>query len=461
MAAVDMAGYRHEIKKVSHIAVPLIASLLAQMGMEFVDVLMLSRLGAPALAGGSLGGITAVTMAVIGIGLLSIVGAWTANALGEKKYDEAAGVVANGVWLSIFYSIPALLLLWFVPTFLAHIGQDPLVVESSSQFIRGMMWGVLPVMIFVVMREYVSAMERSRIIMIITVFMIPCNAALNYILMYGKFGFPELHIMGVGLATALIDIISLAVLLTYIYLSPSFSKVNVFSSFLKRRIQWQGIKKLFLNGWPVGVTRGLEIGLFVVAAMMMGWVSMTALAAHNLAMQWTSVAFMFPLGLSQAAAIRVAYNIGEGSFRRARLAAIAALSVGLFCAIFTILFLVYGALPTVDLYLGQAIAHREEVLSLAGKFFLLAALFQFFDVAQVMFNGALRGMKDTVIPMWLGMVSYWLVGIGSGYWLAFRMEMNGSGVWWGLVLGIAASGVLLAWRFFYLMNKEIKREENV
>tara|TARA_R110000868_G_scaffold8205_3_gene42658 strand:+ start:248313 stop:249647 length:1335 start_codon:yes stop_codon:yes gene_type:complete len=438
-----------EFKPLLKLAVPLMASSVAFMGLDIVDTIMMGELGTAQLAAGTLSWLVFILLLMFCIGLSNAVALHIAGAVGAKKNEDISSFFQDGIYL-LAITAPALMLaMFFLPDFFHLIHQPQAVVEQSRPFINGILPGMPATLGFLLLRDYSSSMHYPRIIMIITLLSLPLDAALNYILMYGKFGLPALHLMGIGLSTSILEWLMFSAMLIYVYCKKPL-RGAIFTRLQKPN--WGEIYETFKLGWPIGVAGIFEMGLFTVTAIMMGYLGVTVLAAHEIVIQWTSLGYMFVFGLAQACGIRIAYHIGAKRPQHINLVFKLGLIIGLVIAsIFALLFFSIPHTLT-DVFLNIHVPHQSAVLIFTQQFFLIAIVFQFFDVLQVVATSSLRGMKDTLVPMFLGLGSYWLVGLISGGLMAFVFGMGGRGLWYGLVLGIAASGLILYWRFQRLLH---------
>lgn len=442
---------RHDIKQLLNIATPLVAAFLAQMGMEVVDTLMMGRLGPKALAAGALGSVAFITLLVLCIGITSAVGILIARHVGSKNTKAITATLYQGLYLVLLVSAPCMLMLWWLNHFYLAIHQDPEIVAMTREFLRTLLWGFPGALFIITLREFLSAMFKARIVMIVAVCAIPINAIGNYIFMYGKLGLPAMGIAGIGTASAIVEWGGALALLIYIFQQPQLKRL--ISDRLHRQFDWAIIKEIYHLGWPVGVLMGFEVGMFSVATVLIGYFGTYALAAHQIALQCASVAFMFPMGIAQATGIRVGHAMGANQPRRAKRAANIGLAIGLFVAIFTAAFFTLAPNFLINLFIESHHAGNQEVVSIGVKMLGIAGIFQFLDAIQVIASGALRGYKDTFVPMLIGLLSYWIVGLSAAYVFGFAMQSQGVGVWWGLAIGIGASGSLLYWRLFRTMHK--------
>ena len=447
---------KRELKSLYSLSLPLIMAALSQVGIEVVDTIMMGMLGKYALAAGALGTNSFFTVLVMGIGVLTSVSIFVARARGVKDQKTIEDSLHQGLWLSVIMGIPVMCLLYFMPKFLLAIGQDAIIVQSTKDYLYGIVWGVIPAFGFITLREYVSAFERAKIVMFLSLMAIPLDVLFNYILMYGKLGLPEFGLLGIGYASALVEVAIFSGLLFYILRAKRSKELKPSTLFSKPN--FSVIIKLARLGWPVGVLFVFEVGLFFVASMMMGYFGEDALAAHQIALQCAVIAFMIPMGISQATAIRVGMHAGADHFRQAQKAGYLGIAFGLALAFFAALIFWFGSYQLVALFIEEDSARNMQVVELAASYLAVAAVFQLVDAVQVIMSGALRGLKDTLVPMWLGLVSYWLIGISSSLLFAYTFDLKGVGVWWGLAVGIFCSALLLFWRFRNKCKKALKAQ---
>jgi MATE family multidrug resistance protein len=436
-----------ELKASIQLASPLIAALLAQMAMEMVNSVMLGKLSAHALAAGGLSMAIFFSLIVLCNGIFSATGVIIARDYGAKNHSEISRTLSQSIYLAILLSIPCFFFLRLAPYFLIAIGQDPKIIELVTIFLHSISWGIPPLIVYFALREFISALSLPRVIMFLSLILAPLTAALNYILMYGKWGLKPLGIAGVGYSNAVMEWLLLGATLFFILKSNKMKPYFHFN--FKQPIHWPKIKEIITLGIPVSATMGLEVGLFSITTIQMGYFGADALAAHQIALQCATVAFMFPLGFAQATAIRVGQSIGNGSVQKAKYAGYMGLLLGTGIALVTAI--IFTSMPTfiISLFIEVNDYNQHTLIPLGVSFISVMALFQLVDATQVIMNGALRGLKDTFVPMWLGLLSYWVSGLLSGYLLAFYFKLGGIGLWWGLGIGIGVSALLLLLRFNY------------
>ena len=426
------------------LGVPLIGGNLAQVAVQITDTVMLGWYDVDALAAVALGGSWFLTLMITGAGIAFAVMPMVAaeEAAGDKT--QVRRITRMGLWLSALFAALAMpFLIWGGPI-LAATGQPPKVAQGAGEWLSIAGWGLFPALGMFVLRSYLAAMGRTQVVLWALVLAAVVNAIADYVLIFGRFGAPELGIRGAAIAslsTFLVSFLALAV-----YAVRALPEHELFVRFW--RPDWPVFGRVFRLGWPIGITNLAEVGLFAATSFIMGLLGTVQLAAHGIALQISSVTFLVHVGLSSAATIRVGAAWGRGHEQGVRRAAVAAtwLSAG-FVLVTVALFLTVPR-PLVALFLDPADPAAPAVLAMGAWLLILAALFQAADAGQVMALGYLRGLQDTRTPMVLAAVSYWVVGMPAAYLLTFPLGLGATGVWLGLSAGLTVAGVLLMARFW-------------
>ena len=433
---------------------PVIGSQLGQMSMGFVDTVMVGRLGVEALAGVALGNTIFFVLLIVTMGVVLAVSPMVSQAHGSDDPDSIERSVREGLRMGLVLAVIPFTILWNIKPLLLWMGQVPETVELTSVYLRAIAWGLLPFLWFAAIRSLVEGVSRPLPVTLITFVALGLNALANYVLMFGKWGFPELGLEGTGWASTIVYWMMFITIAIYSRVSPDFRKYKIFSGLGKMDIST--FKEVFKVGWPIGISHGIEAGLFSITALTMGLLGTISLAAHQVAIQCAAYTFMVPMGIGIAASVRVGQFVGmedHGSAQRAGYVALWLATIFMSCA--AILFWVFPKV-LIGLYIDTGLAENLEVVELAIVLLSIAAVFQVFDGIQVAALGALRGLKDTRIPMIIGFISYWLIGLSVGMSLAFYFEKGAVGLWWGLVLGLAAASVLLTMRFRHSTNRALQ-----
>jgi len=439
------AEWSAELKALFALAWPLVLAQLAQNALFTSDVIMMGWLGPKYLAGGALA--TAfMNMFLIGsIGLVGVVAPMIAQALGARDLRSVQRTLRTGFWVVVAISAVLIPFIWQVKPILLALGQQPETVELAQDFVHHAAWLFLPGLGLVVLRSFLAAHSVTRPILIITILGIFINAGLNYCFMLGNFGFPRLELKGSGTVTATVNLIMFLMMLGYILWHRRYRRYHIFGNFFA--IDWARFREIFRIGTPIGFTVMAEVGLFSAAAILMGWLGTDEVAAHVVALQITSMAFMVPLGLSQATTVRVGLAYGAGSRSGIGTAGWTAIALTLvFECITCAVFLLFPA-TLVGFFLNPGEAANVHAMTLAASYLLVSALFQLVDGTQAIAASALRGLNDTKVPMIVAIVGYWLVGLPVAYFCGFTLGWRGVGVWSGLAAGLALVAIVLSVRF--------------
>jgi MATE family multidrug resistance protein len=434
-----------EIKESLLLAVPLAGAQLAQAATTFVDTVMMGILGSHILAAGALGAATFYLLLNVGSAIVSAVSPLAAEAYGAGRVAQVGRVVQQGLWLSVILAIPITVLIWHSGLLLRLLGQEPGNIVLAEEYLRAIAWGYFPGLGFAVLKSFVSALSRPRPVIVTMIGGTMLNVAANYVLAFGKFGFPALGLAGLGWASALSLWGMFAALALYILSQPQFRAYGAFSNL--HQFESKGFGELVRVGVPIGVLAGVEGGFFTFVTFLMGQLGSVTLAAHQIALQTAVITFTIPLGISLAAMVRVGQLMGQENPQGARLAGFVNISIaGLFMAMMGILFwTVPGTI--VSLYIDTTDPANAAVASLAKTLLGVAAMFQIVDGIQVTAAGALRGLKDTQVPLLIGILAYWGIGLTCGYTLGLVLGFGGIGLWWGFAIGLAVAAGILTWRF--------------
>ncbi|MFN3595810.1 MAG: MATE family efflux transporter [Rubricoccaceae bacterium] len=435
------------------LAVPLVLTQLAQMAMSFIDVVMIGRLGTDAMAAGVLGSTVFFTLMLICLGVVIAVNPTVAQAHGA---GDAAGVgraARQGLWLSVLLGVPLVLLLGYAEPLLLLARQEPETAALAAGYLRAIRWGVVPNLWLTALRGFCEGLARPRPVLAVVLLGVVVNVSANYVLMFGRLGFPALGVVGTGWASALTMTTMCMLLALYVRLAPSLRAYRVFAGL--RRPDPAALRALFRLGWPIGATFGLEAGLFAASTLLVGQLGTAALAAHQVALNAASVTFMVPLGIGMAATVRVGQAVGAGDVRGAARAGGVAVALGATFMLGAALLFWLRPEWVIAVYTGGR--GETAVATLAVQLLGVAAVFQLFDGTQAAAAGALRGLKDTRVPMLIGAVAYWGVGLGTGAMLGLWLGGGAPGLWWGLTGGLATAAVLLTTRFA-LRVQEMKRQ---
>jgi MATE family multidrug resistance protein len=437
-------SWRAHLKATIVLGLPLVASHVAQMLVHLTDTVMVGWYGVTELAAVVLASSVFFVFFIVGSGFAFAVMPMAANAEGAGDQRQVRRVVRMGLWISAIYCVLLTPLLWHFEALLLAIGQKPDISAYAQDYMRIAMWGLVPSMLIMVLKSFVSALERPGFILWGTVVGAVANALLNWAFIFGNWGAPELGIQGAAIASVGSNLTIFLVVAVYCQTHRALRPYQIFTRIW--RPDWPAFAEVFRLGWPIGATMLAEVGLFSTAAVMMGWIGTVELATHGIAIQIASMSFMIYLGLSNVATIRGGRALGRGDAEGIRRSAFVVTALQLSVAGFTIV--LFLAMPDmlIGLFLDRHDPQAPAIIAYGRGLLILAAAFQIFDGLQVVYLAVLRGLKDTRIPMICALVSYWVVGIPTSYVLAFGVDYGGYGIWAGLVLGLICASVSLIWR---------------
>jgi MATE family multidrug resistance protein len=426
---------------------PLIVANIAQSAMTTTDLMMLGWLSPRALAAGALGFNLFLPMLLFGVGLTSAVAPIAASLIGADSRDVAGPRrAAHQSFISaIGLAVPMWAVLWNARNILLAFGEAPDLAALAAVYLHGLQWALAPAFLFFAARSVFAALNRTGPTLLAGVLAVGINAFANYALIFGKFGAPALGVFGSGMATFISQCFMLLVLVFYAFIDPHLARYRLFSGVW--RVDWRRLKQLWRLGAPIGATIMFEITIFAASVILMGLIGAAALAAHAVVFQIASMAFMVPLGLSQAATVRVGHAYGARDAVGVSRAGWTALTIGLgFMVLSASTMLLFPKFLLSGFVDVEAVANAD-IVARAGVFLRVAALFQIFDGAQAVGAGMLRGVHDARTPMLIALFGYWGIGLPVGALLAFATPLSGVGLWIGLACGLACVSVLLLARW--------------
>ncbi|SDD82903.1 multidrug resistance protein, MATE family [Paracoccus isoporae] len=443
---MDFARYRPHLAATLSLGLPLVGGHLARMGINITDTVMIGQYGVVELAALVLA--TSVLFILImlgsgfGIGVMGLLA--TANARDDTT--EVRRATRMALWWSAIHAVLIMPLLWYSGPILLALGQGDEISALAQQYLRIAGWGAGAVLWSMVLNSYLAAMERTQVVLWLTVAGIPLNVLMNWIFIFGNLGAPELGVRGAAIASIITQYTALGAILAYALWLPEARPIRLMQRFW--RPDGPAFRAIFVLGLPVGLTLVAEVGMFVGTNLMMGWFGARELAAHGIALQLASIAFMFHLGMSNAGTIRAgrARGLGDPQMLRDAGATVIWLSVGF--ALLTGVIFVFLPEPMIALYLKPGDPDAPAIMQIAVSLMFWAALFQLVDALQVQGLGLLRGVQDTRVPMWLAAISYWLIGLPAAWLFAFPLGFGPKGLWIGLMAGLATASVLMLRRFY-------------
>jgi MATE family multidrug resistance protein len=440
-------GWRGEFAATLRLAWPLALANLLQMLIYAIDVFFVARLGEFDLAASSLA--VAVLSIVIWalLGLVGMVSALIAAELGRHRYAiaEVRRCLRMALWAAIAGGLLAMVLLANTDALFRLTGQPPALAERAMDYMDIVLWASVPMLMAGAVRNFVSPLGRPIFATIITALGIVVNAIGNYALVFGELGAPQLGLEGSAIATVATACFMFAAYVAFIAWDRRLRRYAIWGRFW--RPEWERLSRLVRLGTPVALTYVAEAGLFGGAALLMGRIGAAELAGHTIALQLAALAFQIPYGVAQAATIRVGFHFGAGRRDAAGRAGWTALAVGTSFMLLTASAMLFAPMALIGVYVDVNAPANAALVAFAAQYLLVAALFQLFDGIQVVAAGALRGLQDTRVPMWIAIFSYWIPGFGLSVYLGFYTPLEGTGVWMGFAFGLATATALLGWRW--------------
>jgi MATE family multidrug resistance protein len=432
---------------------PLALGNLTQVAMGTTDVMMMGWLSADTLAAGALGANLYFMAFIFGAGLLNAAAPMIARDLGRDPGATAPirGTVRLGLWSALFTAVPLWLALWWSEPLLLAMGEDPGLSALAGAYVHTLQWALLPAWGFIVLRSFISALGRPVWSLVIGLGAVGFNAAANWCLMLGHCGcLPLGHPLGIsgsGLATLLSSVLMVSALGIVSNVARPFRRYRLFSADI--RLDWPHLREFWRLGLPMAAALTFEVTMFNAAVFLMGLIGAASLAAHSIVIQLASLTFMVPLGISQAATVRVGRALGRRDREAIRRAGWTAL--GLATAFMAAMSLTMVAAPRllISAFLDTDEPGNAVVVGRAISFLMLAAVFQIADGAQTVGAGVLRGLHDARMPMFFALIGYWAIGLPLGASLAFTVGLGGVGIWIGLATGLGTVAVLMIRRWLY------------
>jgi len=436
----DAVRWRRELRETFILATPLILGQLSSIGMNVIDTLLAGHLDARTLAAVAIGtGLWSLAI-VAAIGVMLALPPSVAQLTGAGQRERIGPLFRQALWLAFALGLVLLVLVRNAAVLLGPIGIEPAIADETRKFLQAIAWGAPALTMYFALRGFSEGIALTRPTMYFGLFGLVLLAPLGYVLMYGRLGLPALGAQGSGIATATVLWAQALAFAVYLRLRRHYRLVAPFGRF--DWPDWHAIVALLRLGVPMGVAVLMEAGLFVAAALLIGSLGANSVAAHQIAINVASVAFMVPLGVAMATTVRVGNAVGRGDADAVRSAGYAGIAATAFTQTISSLTMALFPLAIAKVYTDDA-----GVASTAAQLLLLAAIFQFSDGVQVAANGALRGLKDTTVPMAVTAFAYWGVGMPVGWWLAFRAGFGARGMWMGLIAGLTVAAGLLFLRF--------------
>jgi MATE family multidrug resistance protein len=440
--------------RVIKLAGPVVIGELGWMAMSTVDTIMVGGLGAAPIGAIGIGSSAFYTLAIFGFGLLFGLDTLVSQAFGAGNREDCHHSLMQGIYMALFMTPLMMLAFWFMPPFFQVLKINAEVSALAGPFVRTLSFSTLPLLLYAGLRRYLQGIGHVRPVMFTLVTANVINWGFNWLLISGHWGFPALGVVGSAFSTCLARVYMAALLALFIWWYERDLRKTVPP--LWRKPDWFRIRRILQIGFPSAMQILLEIGAFGTAAVFAGRLSATAMAAHQIALNCAAVSFMFPLGISSAAAVSVGHAIGARDPERARRSGFIAIGLGV--AVMCVTAILFMTIPKPILHVYT---HDSSVIEVAVRLLGLAAAFQLFDGTQTVATGALRGLGKTRIAMTSNFVSYWIFGLPLGYWLCFVISWGIYGVWVGLTVALIGVALILLWAWNRESQAQLLRSDAV
>lgn len=440
---------KNDVQPLLHLAIPLMLVSIVQSAIGFFETLFFAHLDLQVLAAGALVGWLFATLVVIQFGTLGSVNILIAHKYGAKDDDGIAWVLRDGLILALLSVLPTFALLWNMAPILLLFGQTPSVVALATAYLHPLAWALLPTFLMEVLMQLLIGLGRTRVIMAFSLLSVPLTVFLSYLFIFGEWGFPALKIAGAGWGMLIGNSITLLAFIIYITQHKEYKRYLIHV--------WRFSKPKYLNellclGVPMGFMFCLEVGFFLVLMLLMGRLSVQALAANQLVFQYFCLCMSIAFAVAQAITIRMGHQLGAQNNLAAKRASFA--GSGLIGVFMLLIAFCYWCMPMRLIALDIAIddVKNQALIANAVPFFALAAVFQIFEGVRITLFGALRALKDTRFPLLTSTISFWLIALPVGYVLAYPYRLGGQGFWWGMIVGGFISVLLLLYRLRLKMH---------
>jgi MATE family multidrug resistance protein len=434
-----------ELTETLRLAVPIALTQLGQIAMMTTDLALIGRLGDAAVAAAALASTVYWISFTVGMGLISAVAPLAAQAFGARDPRTIRRALRVGLWAALVISLPIMVFPLYGEQILLALGQVPATARMAQRYLFGLAFGVTPALWYLAIRGFMGAVNRPEPGLWITLVAIPANAVLVYLLIHGGLGLPRLDLFGAGLATTIVNFGMFLAALWFTTSRRPFRKYHAMGHIW--RIDWSLMRRLVAVGAPIALSFLMEYGLFATAALLMGLIGTTALAAHQIALQVTAILFMVPYGIGIAATVRVGHAVGRRDAAAVKRAGLVATLLGIVLVSALTLAVILARFAIARFFFGEASESAGASIELTATLLTVGATFFVADGVQTIAAGALRGMNDTRVPLLFAALSYWGIGFTTAYALAFHTALGAVGVWIGLAVGTAAYAVLLILRF--------------
>ncbi|MFY0671962.1 MAG: MATE family efflux transporter [Bacteroidia bacterium] len=445
--------YISEYKKNLKLATPVVLGQVGHMITQLADTLMVGQIGAEPLASAAFANALFALLLVVVIGLATGITTLVGNAHGANNNKSIVQILGNSFWLLMSFSLILFVLAMVCKPLLYQMGQEPIVVDRAMPYFNILAWSLLPLMAFMSLKHFTDGLEWTYPGMLASIVSNLINIILNYFLIFGKAGLPEMGLLGAGIATLIARVLMALMLLSFLLFHKRLSPFkNALISFKPSINKCKEILKL---GVPIATQYFLEGGAFILGAIVIGWLGAIPQAGHQIAISIASFTYMFATGLSSTATIRVSNLVGAKKLDQLPIVSKSLFYMVIFIEVFFALIMILGHETLANWFVKDV-----EVAQIASSLIVVAAFFQLTDGIQVMAMGALRGLSDVKRPTSIALLSYWIISLPVGYYLMEKANFGAAGIWYGFLTGLSTAAVLLTTRYFLLEHKTVSKIES-
>jgi len=437
----------NEVRQTLRLGWPIILGNMTQIALGIIDSAMVGAIHSSQLAAASFVNNLIALPLILSIGLTTAISPLVASALGEGDKDKPLRILFNGGLIVSLLAVVFAFSIHFGVDMVYYFGQDRIVADLSKPYLIWMGWGIVPMAAFMALKQFADGLGRTRVPMYLALLSIPVNVLVNYAFIFGRWGAPRLELEGAGVGTMASRIVILLAILWLVAYGKGFADYRQ-SIGDQLQVRWERFRDVFRIGIPASLQYGMESGAFAISGIMAGWLGYVQQAAHQIAISIASFTFMVSVGISAAGSIRVGYAYGRHDWAQARRVGTSTLIIAVVYGMMCALLFVLGRYQLPLLFNDET-----KVLEYAAILLFLTAVFQISDSVQAIGVGLLRGIQDVKVPTFYVLLAYWIIGIPSGYLLAFQQGWDVAGIWVGLVLGLSASAAFLTLRFLRLTRR--------
>lgn len=444
-------SFKSEIQDNLSLSTPLVASQLIYASSGFIGTALVAKLGEDALAASVLVSMVWISLSVLFFGILNSVSVLVSHQYGSKNYKAISEIMGQSFILGIIIIIFIIALLMSIPLYLHFTPQPPTVIKLAIEYVHALLWMIPGLIVLVICEQFLAGVNRAKLVLRISLFVVPIEIPLIYLLIFGKFGFPACGIAGIGYGFSITYTLTSIFLIYYLIKSKKFEKFGVFNEICT--IHLSRLKELIRVGLPMGFMHVIEVSTFTFATFWIAQFGTTMLAAHQIVMQYLSFVITIVFAMSQAVTIRIGHVIGRGDISNIRLVIYTGLILN--SCLMAIIALAFNFIPQFFLRLDMNIYDPSNLPLIQDSTLLLSigGILIMFDNFRIIGFGALRGLKDTTFPMYASFISFWIIALSCSYLLGFVFQLQGKGIWLGLTIGIACGAVLVYARLRYLLKK--------